>query len=96
MFAIRLADRLGFLSVDNMLAAMTPEQFNERFAAHHVDPGNDSWESVATLAAILHNIAAGFAGSDKLKDVEDFMPGPNRKRAMSPEAFESLARARYG
>jgi len=38
MFAIALADRLGYVHVDEMLRAMTPREFDERFACEIIEP----------------------------------------------------------
>ena len=80
-----------------MLARMSPDEFQERYAAHQIDPGNDSWESIATICAVLCNIANGMAGDKgELVEVADFMPGAKkRQKAKSAGDFEAWARGRY-
>lgn len=79
-----------------MLATMTPGEFDERYAAHQIDPGIDSWETVATLCATLINIAKGQSGDKEFVDVDDFMPGEPVDKSLSTEAAERQAALYWG
>lgn len=54
-FAVKLADRLGYLHVDDMLERMSPEEFDERWAADNLDL--EAWEIGAMIAAQVANAA---------------------------------------
>lgn len=77
-----------------MLARMTPGEFSERYAAHRIDPGADTWEVVAAICATILNVNRG-DDSDPV-DIDDLMPGQVARRAMSADAAERWARSQYG
>ena len=46
---------MGWLDVDEMLDAMTPEQWREWIAAYNCGLDNDGWMQAGTVAAVVHN-----------------------------------------
>ena len=64
-FACELADRLGQVDVDAMLGQMTPEDFEERWAASRLRL-SESWQQAGMISATVVNminwIASGMSG----------------------------------
>lgn len=81
-FAIRLANRLGFSKVDDLLDQLTPSEFRERYAHYLIEPWGDEWEQTGMIAAQLNNIFAMYCAGKSgkavheaaLKDSEDYIP----------------------
>jgi hypothetical protein len=102
-----LANKLGWLHVDQMLEQMQPEEFEERWAHYRIRPW-DLWEEwFARVAAVVHNVGTNLLGAltltppdeDQYKTEADFIPGEKptkvHKRRMTPEEAEAVDRARY-
>ena len=67
------------LDVDDMLAEMTPEQFDGWWAADALDPIDDGWRQAGTISATIANVVAQAVSSepiprDDLLTHEAFIP----------------------
>lgn len=91
--------------MDEMLDSITPQQFDELYAAEMVDNPPGKEEREVMLACTQHNAALLVAASmgakveqDQFLEPADFLPHLSRhaKRGMSTQDFEAVARSRYG
>jgi len=79
MFAIELANRLGFVHVDEMLQEMSPEEFDERYAAETIEPlGRRNTvilqaEMIAAVKIIARLLTSGDVGDTEITP-DDLMP----------------------
>lgn len=93
--------------VDAMLAAMTPEQFDEWIAYAQTDPWGDDWEQAGSVAAAAHNAgvwskaAAGAPTEvDEFLTKDHFIPGRTPRKIepkrVTAAVFEYEMRAMFG
>lgn len=101
-FVIRLANQLGYLDPDEMLAQMTPDQLDERIAHDIVEPWGEPWKIGGTIAAAVINSVAQYiavrAGQHlppgSIATPDDFIPRPvwferdSSRRVLSDEESE--------
>lgn len=88
---------MGAVHVDELLDRMTPEEFDERFAAHLLERlESDDWTRHAALMCELHNqlerLIALWVGSENhklnLKDPADYLPRRDRAADERPSAHQ--------
>ena len=67
---------MGIPNVDEMLAGMNGEQYNEWMAFSHIEPFGD-WRAdvrIAMLAATIVNVMTRTEDSDPVHEMKEFMP----------------------
>jgi len=87
-----------------MLVQMTPDEFDERFAANLLDPIDASWQQASVITSeivnaiqylteIVYQIGSGGKKLDlKPIELESYVPQMDYKKAPACESQESLAR----
>ena len=97
---------MGRLHVDEMLDAMTPEEFDEWYAADSLDPLDDSWRQAGEICATTLN-AMILANSTETLTEKDFhvatefipwpdcLPKPKREEVGQP-LTKTRSASRYG
>lgn len=102
---------MGATDVSELMASLTPEQFDSWWAASLTGKLDDGWAQAAMVCAVVVNalreIAAGFAGS-KLSESDMvtpdmYMPSLNKEEETQPAKeddsvrnFGALLAAKYG
>lgn len=97
---------MGRLHVDDMLAEMTPEEFDRWWAADLLDPLDDSWRQAGEICATIYNTMLVANSTEKvtqddLRLAEEYIPRPQcvppPERKTSKRELTSAASAkRYG
>lgn len=78
---------MGRLHVDEMLEELSPEEFDELYAANVLDPLDDSWKQTSLLAAVIVNklesIACRMSGKkvseSSFVEADAFIPALDKK-----------------
>lgn len=95
---------MGRVDVDQMLEQITPEQMDEWIAYYRIEPFGEPWRQAALIAAEARNagitslaphLGRKLTASDMVEP-DDYLNGQKQKQALSPEAFQQIARAVYG
>ncbi len=62
--------KLGWPHPDVLCDVLTPEQMDEWWAFHTIEPFGDEWERTAMSCAVMHNTS----GAKHAAKIEDYMP----------------------
>ena len=97
---------MGRLHVDDMLAEMTPEEFDRWWAADLLDPLDDSWRQAGEICATIYNTMLVANSTEKvtqddLRLAEEYIPRPKflplpRRESTKPELTKAASAKRYG
>lgn len=86
-----------------MLEELTPEQMDEWISYYRLEPFGESWRQAALIAAEARNagittlaphLSRKLTASDMVEPDDYLKPG--KQQAMTPQEFQTLARAIYG
>lgn len=95
MFAIELANRLGWIDVDAMLEEMSAAAFHERFAHWLAFPYGDDQAAAGRIASEVHNgferliAASNSKYQPEFTDESDFIPLTRKLRDLWAEIREN-------
>ena len=102
MFAIELADRLGFVHVDEMLAMMTPREFDERYAMELIEPRGRrntailQAEIIASVQMLVAVLTATKLDKKSIVSPDDLMPRFKTRRSVPTVTKERASRLAEG
>jgi hypothetical protein len=101
---VKLANKLGWLNVDEMLDHMTPAEFEERYADHLIEPWDSNLQTLsAGFAAVINEVRRQMAGENWRETMaiplDAFIPAATKEREQpetKTDAFLETMRKRAG